>query len=162
MHIRKFRIGDEPALHAVFHSAVHEIARADYCAAQIDAWAPADMDPASWAERMQRINPFVVEQEGCIVAYADVQSDGWIDHFFVSGAYPRRGIGALLMRHIHDVASTFGASTLTSHVSRTAQPFFQRFGFVVVEQRLPVLRGVVIPNALMRKELAPADLPRAG
>ena len=39
---------------------------------------------------------------------------------------------------------------LTSDVSRTAQPLFERFGFTVVEERQPELRGVVIPNAFMR------------
>jgi putative acetyltransferase len=158
MQIREFRFGDEPALHTVFHSAIHQIACADYSAEQINAWSPAEMNPAQWAGRMRAIKPFVVEHDGQIVAYADVQSNGYIGHFFVSGTYPRRGFGTVLMGHIHQVASTLGVSALTSDVSRTAQPFFQRFGFAVVEQRSPVVRGVVVPNALMRKELADASL----
>lgn len=43
---------------------------------------------------------------------------------------------------------------LSSDVSLTAQPFFARFGFEIVEQRCPVIRGVAIPNALMRGERA--------
>jgi hypothetical protein len=31
--------------------------------------------------------------------------------------------------------------------SCAAQLFFHRFGFVIVEQRAPVIRGVVVPNA---------------
>jgi hypothetical protein len=46
-----------------------------------------------------------------------------------------------------------GMRLLTSDVSRTAQPFFGHWGFEVVEERRPVMRGVVIPNALMKKEL---------
>jgi putative acetyltransferase len=42
---------------------------------------------------------------------------------------------------------------LTSDVSRTAQPFFKHRGFDVIEERRPVMRSVVIPNALMKKEL---------
>ena len=57
------------------------------------------------------------------------------------------------MRRIHDEAATKGINLLTSNVSRTAQPFFQHWGFSIVEERQPVVRGVVIPNALMRKEL---------
>jgi putative acetyltransferase len=58
------------------------------------------------------------------------------------------------MEHLHAVAIARSTSFLFSEVSRTAQPFFTKFGFAVVEQRSPVVRGIVVPNALMRKELA--------
>ena len=44
MLIREFRIGDELALHAVFHSAVHHLARDRYTPEQLDAWTPAAID----------------------------------------------------------------------------------------------------------------------
>ncbi|MBP6110529.1 MAG: GNAT family N-acetyltransferase, partial [Rhodocyclaceae bacterium] len=89
MKIRRFGIGDELALHRVFFSAIHDIAVHDYTPEQIDAWAPANIDAEKWADRMRGINPFVAEMDGEIVGYADVQSSGLIDHFFVSGAHPR-------------------------------------------------------------------------
>jgi len=102
---------------------------------------------------MHGIRPFVVEHDGEVVAYADVQDSGYIDHFFVDSAHAGRGVGSMLMRHLHEVASGRGVSLLSSDVSRTAQPFFERFGFRVVEQRSPVVRGVVVPNALMHKDI---------
>ena len=42
---------------------------------------------------------------------------------------------------------------LTSDVSKTAQPFFERFGFRLVERRLPKLRGIALPNVRMCKNL---------
>lgn len=154
MHIRPFRLGDERALHAVFHSAIHGLASKDYTAEQIQAWAPANLDQKIWARRMQCIQPFVVEQDRAIIAYADVQPTGYIDHFFVSAQWARQGVGTLLMEHLQAVAVAQPMTELSSDVSRTAQPFFARFGFTIVEQRTPVIRGVVVPNALMRKELA--------
>jgi putative acetyltransferase len=153
MHIRRFAVGDEFALFRVFFSAIHEIASRDYTQEQVNAWAPADLDQELWCDRMRGINPFVVELHGEIVGYADVQENGYIDHFFVSGRHPRQGIGTLLMDRIHLEAETLGLRKLTSDVSRTAQPFFMRHGFQVVELRKPVLRGVTIPNAAMRKAL---------
>ena len=98
---------------------------------------------------MREIKPFVADLNGELVGYADVQSNGYIDHFFVSGKHPRRGIGSLLMKRILAEAASIGIPLLTSHVSRTAQPFFQRFGFVISERRNPEIRGVVVPNAMM-------------
>ena len=153
VRIRRFQIGDEPALFRVFHSAIHEIARHDYTREQIDAWAPANLDQELWTSKMQRIRPFVAEDGAAVVGYADVQPSGYIDHFFVSGFRPRQGIGAALMARIHEEAATLGLEELTADVSRTAEPFFLHYGFAVVERKSPVLRGVAIPNALMRKRL---------
>lgn len=151
MNIREFRVGDEKALHAVFLSAIHEIAINDYTPEQINAWAPRSFDPDLWAKRMRGISPFVVEMEGETVAYADLQSSGYIDHFFVSRPVARQGVGRALMSYILDVAVAKRIDALSSDVSRTAQPFFRKFGFVVVEQRSPEIRGIVVPNAFMKK-----------
>ena len=153
LHIRRYRPADARALFAVFHSAVHVTARHDYRADQLHAWAPKDMDPVAWAEHMERIKPFVAQIGQMPVGYADVQPNGCIDHFFVSGLHARRGIGRALMQAIETEAMRLGIGELWSHVSRTAQPFFEQAGFAVVEQRSPVRRGVVIPNALMRRPM---------
>lgn len=154
MEIRRFRNGDESALFRVFFSAIHDVASRDYTREQIQAWAPADMDPALWTTRMREMRPFVVEVEGAIAGYADLQPTGYIDHFFVSGTCQRKGIGVLLMNRIHEEARRLGISELTSDVSKTAEPFFLRHGFQVVKRGLPIIRGVTLANALMRKELA--------
>lgn len=153
MYIRDFAIGDEPDLYAVFHSAIHEVACADYTQEQVNAWAPQDLDPERWAERMRSISPFVAEIDNKIVGYADVQPSGYIDHFFVSGSAGRRGVGGALMQRIHETAKALGTGELTAHVSRTAQPFFEKFGFRVVEQRDLEIQGVVLRSALMSKRI---------
>ena len=151
MRIRRFNPGEEPALFEIYHSAIHLIASRDYTEAQVNAWAPSDFDHDLWANRIRGINPFVAEIDGKPVGYADIQENGYIDHFFVSGRHPRQGIGSALMAVLESEARRMGIVTLTSDVSRTAQPFFRSFGFQVVEQRVPVMRGVEVPNALMRK-----------
>ncbi|MDF3823342.1 GNAT family N-acetyltransferase [Leptospira sp. 96542] len=138
----------------VYRSAIRLIAARDYTPEQIRAWAPEDVDTEAWARRMHGIKPFVVEHEGRIVAYADVQADGYIDHFFVSGTHERQGLGNLLMARIHEEAAVLKLTCLHSHVSRTAQPFFMRWGFAIVELQRVERRGVVLDNARMSKALA--------
>jgi putative acetyltransferase len=148
-YIRRYEPGEEASLFEIYFSAIHLVASHNYTAEQIQAWAPRNLDVVLWENKIREINPFVAELNGELVGYADVQSSGYIDHFFVSGKHPRRGIGSLLMKRILSEAGSLGVSSLNSHVSRTAQPFFERFGFVVTEQRYPNIRGVVVPNALM-------------
>jgi putative acetyltransferase len=151
IHIRRYRPGEEGVLLEVFHSAIHTVASRDYTVEQINAWAPPNLDPIRWQKKVRAINPFVAEMDGELVGYADIQPSGYIDHFYVSGLHPGRGIGSLLMKRLLQEAEGLGARILTSDVSKTAQPFFEKFGFVVVEHRYPECFGVVVPNALMRR-----------
>jgi len=153
IELREFRPGDEPALRAVFESAIHDVAIRDYTQAQVDAWAPRQFDPDLWARRMQGIAPFVVERDGEIVAYADVQPNGYIDHFFVAATANGQGIGRRLMERIHERARELEIAELTSEVSRTAQPFYRHFGFEIVDRHVKEVRGVGIEYAAMRKAL---------
>lgn len=153
MEIRRFIVGDEAALLRVFFSAIRTVASRDYAAEQIEAWAPEDLSKALWVNRVRETQPFVVEIDHEIVGYADVQKDGYIDHFFVSGAHARQGIGTMLMARIHEEAMALGLAELTSDVSKTAEPFFTFHGFQVIERRSLMVRGVVLQNALMRKVL---------
>jgi putative acetyltransferase len=151
--IREFRPGDEPALRAVFDSAIHEVAIRDYTQGEVDAWAPRPWDADLWAARMQGIAPFVAERDGEIVGYADVQASGYIDHFFVAASAGGQGVGGLLMRRIHERARELGIAVLASEVSRTAQPFYLHFGFAIVDHHTNVVRGVELAYAAMRKVL---------
>jgi putative acetyltransferase len=159
IQIRCFEEGDELALRQVFYSGIHQISQADYTAEQLAAWAPALYDEQAWRARMRGINPFIAEVDGRIVGYADLQPDGYIDHFFVAGSAGGIGVGGALMRHIYAVAEARGIAELRAHVSLTAQPFFKYFRFELLEHRMPVVRGIALSNALMRSFVAPARGP---
>ena len=92
---------DVPALRAVFHSSVHQLALLHYTIEQLQAWAPTDYDTAQWAERLRANRPWVAEVEGCIAGFADLQPSSYIDQFFVAGPYVERGVGRALMAQIH-------------------------------------------------------------
>lgn len=91
MKIRRFRNGDEIALFNVFYSSVHTVALHYYTHEQIDARAPAEIDHEQWANHMRELSPIVVELDGEIAGYADLQPNGYIDHFYVSGTYSGQG-----------------------------------------------------------------------
>jgi len=151
--LREFRPGDEAALAAVLGSAVHDLAKADYTPEQLAAWAPMVFDEARWGERIRTLRPFVAEIEGAPVGYADLQASGYIDHFFVTGAYARRGIGSALMARIVREARERGIAEFFSNVRLTAERFFARHGFVVETRQVVVSRGVELANARMRRRL---------
>lgn len=158
MLVRAFKDGDEPALQAVFYSAVHVIAAKDYTVEQLDAWAPHRPDWEAWTARMQALRPFVAEDDGRVVGYADLQASGYIDHFFVAAKQARRGVGRLLMETLHARAAELRLARLFADVSLTAEPFFERFGFHVLERKTVVIGRASLPNARMQKA-GPTPLP---
>ncbi len=153
--IRIYRDDAAPALRAVYFSAIHETAARDYTPEQIAAWAPETYDESRWAARMAGIQPFIAERDGIVVGYADVQPNGYIDHFFVSAHAGRQGVGTALMQRIHAQAEATGLTSLFSDVSITARPFFERWGFAVEQEQSLVVAGLSLTNYRMRKPLKP-------
>ncbi len=151
MHLRPFQRGDERALHDVFYAAIHGLASQHYKQAQLDAWAPATYNVSRWEEKMQALNPFVIEKENALIAYADLQADGLIDHFFVSAENAKQGVGKWLMQHIISTAKAKDIPKLHAHVSLTAQPFFAKHGFTLIKQQEVIVRNVMLNNALMER-----------
>lgn len=156
MHIRRYAEGEETSLREIFRSSVRGLACQQYTPPQIDAWSPPDERAelrAQWVERIQANQPWVVEVDGRLAAFADVQDSGYIDHFFVAAEFAGRGIGKALMRHLHEVALSRGTARLCAHVSLTAEPFFRHAGFIVEMRQRPTIRGVELDNAVMSKLL---------
>ena len=149
MTIREFEIGDEDGLWRVYYSSIHQVCCKDYSEEQIQAWAPADLDPAIWVSKMQSIKPFVAIAGKKIIGYADLQEDGKIDHFFVHGDHQSQGVGTILMKEI--IAKSVNQKRLYSEVSHTAKPFYEKNGFKVVKVQQVNMRGVTLTNNIMER-----------
>ncbi len=98
-------------------------------------------------------NTAVASIEGVVVGFADVDHEGYIDMLFVHPSSGRRGVAAALLAWIETEAARLGATSLLTHASITARPFFGSNGFVVVEERQPIIRGVALQNYAMRRSL---------
>jgi putative acetyltransferase len=157
MLIRPYVLGEEMLLLAIFQSSVRGLAVRDYSPEQVDAWSPQQVTEEmrrQWRARILANHPWVAEVDGVPAGFADLQPTGYIDQFFVAAPFAGKGMGAALMAHLEIVAAEQGIRQLFAHVSLTAQPFFARHGFRVQEERLPVIRNVVLRNAVMSKDLA--------
>ncbi|SKC69188.1 GNAT family N-acetyltransferase [Maledivibacter halophilus] len=153
MEIRKYCHGEESQLMDIFVSSIRKNAKSFYSEIQLESWAPDNMNSEKWKEKIQRINPYVIVDKDMILGYADLQDNGYIDHFFIRGGYSGRGIGKLLMSHIIEEAKRKKILELTSDVSLAAQAFFEKFGFNIVKRKSVQIRGIELENALMSKKM---------
>ncbi len=153
VHIREYRSEDAPLLWQLFFHTVRRVNLGDYSAAQVEAWASETIAPGDWQALLDHNCPFIVEQSGQILGYADLQPDGLIDHFFCHWQAQGQGVGALLMERIFQQAGLYALSAVHAHVSLTAEPFFKRFGFEVVERESVQVRGESLQRCLMRRSM---------
>ncbi|WP_408635842.1 GNAT family N-acetyltransferase [Parendozoicomonas callyspongiae] len=123
----------------------------DNSEAQVKAWASDHFDLEEWLKGYLSTKPFVAQIDGEIVGYADIQNSGYIDHFFCHWKHQGEGIGKALMNKIHQEAKKKGIKRMYSHVSITAKPFFEHFGFAVIKQQQVNIRGQHLTNFVMEK-----------
>ncbi|WP_394392412.1 GNAT family N-acetyltransferase [Shewanella woodyi] len=123
----------------------------DYTQAQVKAWAPDRFDRESWLKRVSEMAPLIAEVDGVVVGFADLQVDGYIDHFFCHLDYQGRGVGKTLMKALMEKGVRLGVPRYYSHVSITARPFFEHFGFTLVKQQSVEVRGEALTNYVLEK-----------
>ena len=154
MILRAYDESDAEATLRVFLRAVRVTASKDYSPEQIAAWGSDDISLDVWAVKRLQTDTVVAVEGDEVLGFSDVDERGYIDMMFVDPAVTRRGVASALLDHVTRMAREHGAVELTTYASLTARPFFEKHGFVVVEERQPVLRGVSLTNFSMRKPLA--------
>ena len=152
LKIRHVRADDAGALVDIFRSSVRGIARRDYSQDQVLAWAPDEIDIAGWEGYAKR-RAFIAEDDGGAAGFADLQSDGRVDMMYVHARCQGRGVASRLLSHVESVARGLDIKELYTEASITARPFFERRGFLLVEQQLVTVRRQKLINFRMKKTL---------
>ena len=153
MRIRTYEIGDTERIIKLFYDTVHEVNIRDYTKAQVEAWAPANMEVEVWMERLNSKLTYVAEAEGEIVGFAELESTGHIDCFYCHKDFQGKGIGTRILQEIESKAKSLGINKLWTEASITAKPFFETKGFNLVKQQEVARRGQTFINFVMEKTL---------
>jgi putative acetyltransferase len=153
IEVRKVRKGEEKELWELFYNTVHNVNTQDYDENQISAWAPDDFDVDIAIRKFREIDPFVALKEGKIIGYADIQSDGYIDHFYCHHEFQGQGVGRTLFATLEKVADENNINKMYSNVSITARPFFEAMGFSVEKEQFIQLGDQKLKNyRMVRKQ----------
>ena len=154
MQARRFRAQDAAAIAALFRDTIRRINRKDYSAEQVRAWAPDEIDVASWAEKLANRCSVVVETDGVIIGFGDMEDDGHLDHLFVHADYHGCGVGRLQQTALEADARRREVGRVFTEASITARPFFEHCGYALIAEQVVVCRGVEFVNFRMDKDLA--------
>ncbi|NJL65906.1 MAG: GNAT family N-acetyltransferase [Microcoleus sp. SM1_3_4] len=151
MRVRTYEIGDTQEIVKLFYDTVHEINLRDYTKAQVDAWAPADIDIESWTKSLSSKFTFVAEEGGKIAGFGELEANGHIDRFYCHKDFQRKGVGTQILEQIELQAKTSGMHKLFTEASITAKAFFESKGFTVLKQQEVERRGQKLVNFVMEK-----------
>lgn len=152
--VREFVPADGPATLRVFLRAIRETASRDYFPEQIAAWGSDDIDPDRWTRGRREADTVVATSEELgLVGFSDLRDGGLLDMLFVSPDAGGRGVARLLVESVVARARERGLSTITTHASLTARPAFARCGFDVSEENQASIRGQLLTNFSMVREL---------
>jgi GNAT superfamily N-acetyltransferase len=152
--IRRYEPGDVHSLIEIYQQAIHVLAAPYYNKAQLDAWAPAVMDPAKWHARVSPQQTFIADCDGRAGAFIAWDWTGHIDFIFTHPAFARRGLARALYGAAEETIRQQGAPRLFAEVSLAARPFFESRGFVAEREREVDCRGQRLRQFIMSKTLA--------
>lgn len=153
MNIRFASPKDIPAIKELFRSTIISVNSRDYTSEQVECWAAKGEDTNIWEERINEQYFIIAEENNTILGFAALKLSGYLNSMFVHKDYQGKGVASFLLKKIEEYALLKDISEITADVSITAQPFFSKKGYVIVEQQI-VCIGVSMTNYKMSKVIS--------
>lgn len=158
--IRAALRSDAVELKNLFQNTVLAINRRDYSQAEVEDWASCG-DDLSNIEDMIKTHYFIVavNQQSEIVGFSSITPQGYLHSMFVHKNFQGEGIATMLLNEIEQYAITNGIIRITSEVSLTARPFFEKRGYIVEEEQKRKANQLSLTNFWMAKQtICPKNL----
>lgn len=153
--IRAAQQSDTAELRDLFRNTVLMINSRDYSQAEVEDWASCG-DDLSRIEDMIKTHYFIVavNQRSQIVGFSSITPQGYLHSMFVHKDFQGKGIATMLLEEIERYAITAGIMRITSEVSLTARPFFEKRGYIVEEEQKRKANQLSLTNFWMAKGIA--------
>ena len=153
MNIMTYHSDDCQAILSLFYETVHKINRRDYTREQIEAWTNNNnIDPIAWNLSLIHHKTLVAEMDNTIVGFGDLNGN-FLDRLYVHAEYQRRGIATAIMDRLERYAAEQNYTTIVTHASITAYPFFRDRNYQLLKEQQVERHGVFLKNIMMQKEL---------
>src|SRR5690606_28007139 len=150
---RRGQLDDLLELQKLFVDTITTICKADYNSDQITAWTSGVDNKQRWEDIMTKQSVLVAQHADKIVGFATLDNGNYIDLLYVHKDHQRQGIAQRLLNDIETEARRLKQIVLTSDVSKTARPFFEKNNFKVLTEQIVNRKGVNLTSYKMTKPL---------
>ncbi len=152
MILRRANIGDLEVIQNLFVETIKSTCTSDYSQEQIDVWTSSIENSKKWIHKIKTQYFIVAQIEDEIVGFGALKNQNYVDLLYVHKDHLRKGIAKQILNKLKNKAHERGHQSVSSDVSITARPFFEKNGFNVVKENEFELKGVLISNFLMKSE----------
>ncbi|ACQ51842.1 GNAT family N-acetyltransferase [Clostridium botulinum] len=153
MNIRMYQSEDCREIVELFYNTVHSINSRDYNSAQLDVWAPKEIDIDSWNKSFSQHYSIVAEESDVIIGFGDLDATGYLDRLYVHKDYQGIGVATTIVSELENYAQENHISIVATNASITAKPFFKKRGYEVVKEQFVERNGQFLKNFIMKKVL---------
>lgn len=153
MIIRIGDIEDLIEMQQLFVETIKNICNTDYDKEQINVWSSGIDDKQRWQDILTKQFVLIAQENNKITGFCTLDNGNYIDLFYVHKNHQRKGIAHKLYIDIEKEARRQKQTELTSNVSKTARPFFERMKFKVIRQQTFNVKGIELRNYKMIKAL---------
>lgn len=150
---RNATISDLNEMQELFVQTIQSVCKNDYNPDQIKAWISGVKNTKRWIDVIETQFVLLAIFENKITGFATLKDNNYIDFFYIHKDYQRQGIAHKILSKLELEARNHHSESITSDVSITAKPFFEKKGFVVKVEQKNIVKGVEIINYKMEKEL---------
>ncbi|MGG7056398.1 acetyltransferase [Nitrosomonas sp. ANs5] len=154
MRFRNYITADTEALIAVYRAAALVLGRQGYTEEQINAWAMYPEDAEAFRRTLAKGVTLCAVIDGVPAAFGQLHPVDHIAYMYCHPDHARRGLGSAILSMLEAHAQSKGVTAVRVEASAVARPFFERFGYRVLEVERPVRHGVTFMRFKMEKEFA--------
>ncbi|KAF2079669.1 GNAT family N-acetyltransferase [Flavobacterium sharifuzzamanii] len=153
MDIRKATISDLAEMQQLYIETIQSVCKNDYNPEQIEAWTYGVKNKERWIEVIEKQFVLLAIIGNQIAGFGTLKDGNYIDFFYIHKDFQRQGIADKILNELEIEARKHHSKIITSDISITAKPFFEKKGFAVKAEQKNIRLGVELINFKMEKEL---------
>lgn len=153
MTFKNATISDLKEMQELYIETIKHVCKNDYNSAQIDVWISGVRNTERWVAVINTQFVLLAIIEDQIVGFGTLKDGNYIDFFYIHKDFQRQGIADRLLTELQLEAKKANSKVITSDVSITARPFFEKKGFIVKAEQRNIRFGIELINYKMEKNL---------
>ena len=153
MFFKKAKISDLKEMQQLYIETIQSVCKDDYNVAQREAWSSGVNNTERWTEVIETQFVLLAIIKDQIAGFGTLKDGNYIDFFYIHKDFQRQGIADKLLTELELEAKNHNSKIITSDISITAKPFFEKKGYIVKAEQKNIRLGVELINYKMEKHL---------